>query len=140
MSSVNKCILIGRLGKDPETRFSPSGAAVCNITIATSRKWKDKEGQPQEETEWSRVVAYDKLAEIIGKYLVKGSQVYIEGRLKTRKWTDKQGVDKYTTEIVAQEMTMLGGEKSRDSKPAARPAAKPAKQQSIAEMESDVPW
>jgi single-strand DNA-binding protein len=110
MASVNKVILIGNLGKDPEVRYAPSGSAIANVTIATSRNWKDKtSGERQEETEWHRVVFYDRLAEIAGEYLKKGKSVYIEGRLKTRKWTDKEGVEKYTTEIIAQEMTMLGG-------------------------------
>jgi single-strand DNA-binding protein len=110
MASVNKVILIGNLGRDPEVRYAPSGSAICNVTIATSRNWKDKtSGERQEETEWHRVVFYDRLAEIAGEYLKKGKSVYIEGRLKTRKWTDKDGVEKYTTEIIAQEMTMLGG-------------------------------
>ncbi|WP_088283148.1 single-stranded DNA-binding protein [Ideonella sp. A 288] len=110
MASVNKVILIGNLGRDPEVRYAPSGSAICNVTLATSRNWKDKtSGERQEETEWHRVVFYDRLAEIAGEYLKKGKSVYIEGRLKTRKWTDKEGVEKYTTEIIAQEMTMLGG-------------------------------
>ena len=110
MASVNKVILIGNLGRDPEVRYTPNGAAICNVTIATSRQWKSKDsGERQEETEWHRVVMYDRLAEIAGEYLKKGKSVYIEGRLKTRKWTDKEGVEKYTTEIIAQEMTMLGG-------------------------------
>jgi single-strand DNA-binding protein len=110
MASVNKVILIGNLGRDPEVRYTPNGAAICNVTIATSRSWKDKtSGERQEETEWHRVVFYDRLAEIAGEYLKKGKSVYVEGRLKTRKWTDKDGVEKYTTEIIAQEMTMLGG-------------------------------
>ena len=109
MASVNKVIIIGNLGKDPEVRYAPSGSAIANVTIATTRTWKDKtSGEKQEETEWHRVVFYDRLAEIAGEYLKKGKSVYIEGRLKTRKWTDKEGVDKYTTEIIAQEMTMLG--------------------------------
>jgi len=110
MASINKVILIGNLGRDPEVRYTPSGAAVCNVTIATSRNWKDKtSGEKVEETEWHRVVFYDRLAEIAGEYLKKGRSVYVEGRLKTRKWTDKDGVDKYTTEIVADNMQMLGG-------------------------------
>ncbi len=110
MASVNKVILIGNLGRDPEVRYATSGSAICNVTIATSRSWKDKtSGERQEETEWHRVVFYDRLAEIAGEYLKKGKSVYVEGRLKTRKWTDKEGVEKYTTEIIAQEMTMLGG-------------------------------
>jgi single-strand DNA-binding protein len=109
MASVNKVILIGNLGRDPEVRYAPSGAAICNVTIATSRQWKDKtSGERQEETEWHRVVFYDRLAEIAGEYLKKGRSVYVEGRLKTRKWTDKDGVDKYTTEVIADQMQMLG--------------------------------
>ncbi|MDE2398280.1 MAG: single-stranded DNA-binding protein, partial [Burkholderiales bacterium] len=100
MASVNKVILIGNLGRDPEVRYAASGSAICNVTIATSRQWKDKtSGERQEETEWHRVVFYDRLAEIAGEYLKKGRPVYVEGRLKTRKWTDKDGVEKYTTEI-----------------------------------------
>lgn len=110
MASVNKVILIGNLGRDPEVRYMPSGSAMCTVAIATSRNWKNKDsGERQEETEWHRVVFFDRLAEIAGEYLKKGKSVYVEGRLKTRKWTDKDGVEKYTTEIVAQEMTMLGG-------------------------------
>ncbi|MDE2505024.1 MAG: single-stranded DNA-binding protein, partial [Burkholderiales bacterium] len=110
MASVNKVILVGNLGRDPEVRYAPSGAAICNVTIATSRQWKDKtSGERQEETEWHRVVFYDRLAEIAGEYLKKGRPVYVEGRLKTRKWTDKDGVEKYTTEIIAAEMQLLGG-------------------------------
>ncbi|OGB06154.1 MAG: single-stranded DNA-binding protein [Burkholderiales bacterium RIFCSPHIGHO2_12_FULL_69_20] len=110
MASVNKVILIGNLGRDPEVRYAPSGSAICNVAIATSRNWKDKtSGERQEETEWHRVVFYDRLAEIAGEYLKKGRPVYVEGRLKTRKWTDKDGVEKYTTEIVADQMQLLGG-------------------------------
>ena len=109
MASVNKVILVGNLGRDPETRYATSGAAICNITIATSRQWKDKtSGEKREETEWHRVVFYDRLAEIAGEYLKKGRPVYVEGRLKTRKWTDKEGQDRYTTEIIAEEMQLLG--------------------------------
>ncbi|MBL0151371.1 MAG: single-stranded DNA-binding protein [Ideonella sp.] len=109
MASVNKVILIGNLGRDPEVRYAPSGSAICNVTVATSRNWKDKtSGERQEETEWHRVVFYDRLAEIAGEYLKKGRPVYVEGRLKTRKWTDKDGVEKYTTEIVADQMQLLG--------------------------------
>ncbi len=110
MASVNKVILIGNLGRDPEVRYAPSGSAICNVTIATSRQWKDKtSGERQEETEWHRVVFYDRLAEIAGEYLKKGRPVYVEGRLKTRKWTDKDGVEKYTTEVIADQMQLLGG-------------------------------
>ena len=110
MASINKVILIGNLGKDPEVRYTPNGAAICNITLATTRSWKNKDsGDKVEETEWHRVVFYDRLAEIAGEYLKKGRPVYVEGRLKTRKWQDKEGVDKYTTEIVADNMQLLGG-------------------------------
>jgi single-strand DNA-binding protein len=106
---VNKVILIGNLGRDPEVRYSPSGQAIANVTIATSESWKDKtSGEKQEKTEWHRVVFFGRLAEIAGEYLKKGSQVYVEGRLQTRKWQDKDGQDRYTTEIVANEMQMLG--------------------------------
>jgi single-strand DNA-binding protein len=164
MASVNKVILIGNLGRDPEVRYAPSGSAICNVTIATSRSWKDKtSGERQEETEWHRVVFYDRLAEIAGEYLKKGKSVYIEGRLKTRKWTDKEGVEKYTTEVIAQEMTMLGGRDgggggddmgegssaprsapAQRSAPASRPApaGKPAAKSSTGfdDMDDDIPF
>ena len=163
MASVNKVIIIGNLGKDPEVRYMPSGSAICNITVATSRQWKDKtSGERQEETEWHRVVFYDRLAEIAGEYLKKGRPVYVEGRLKTRKWTDKDGVEKYTTEIIAQEMTMLGSREGggsgggmpdegggappqRSAPPAARgaaPAGKaPAKSSTgFDDMDDDIPF
>ncbi|MBB5205705.1 single-strand DNA-binding protein [Inhella inkyongensis] len=110
MASVNKVIVLGNLGRDPELRYTPSGAAVCNVSIATTRNWKSKDsGERQEETEWHRVVFYDRLAEIAGEYLKKGRPVYVEGRLKTRKWQDKEGRDQYTTEIIAEQMQLLGG-------------------------------
>jgi single-strand DNA-binding protein len=110
MASVNKVIIVGNLGKDPEVRYAPSGSAICNVTIATSRQWKDKtSGERQEETEWHRVTFFDRMAEIAGEYLKKGRSVYVEGRLKTRKYTDKDGVEKYTTDIIATEMQLLGG-------------------------------
>ena len=110
MASINKVIIIGNLGRDPEVRYTPSGAAVCNVSVATTRNWKDKNsGDKVEETEWHRVVFYDRLAEIAGEYLKKGRSVYVEGRLKTRKWQDKDGKDTYTTEIVAENMQLLGG-------------------------------
>ena len=125
--SVNKVILIGRLGKDPETRYMTNGEAVTNVSLATSENWKDKSGEKQERTEWHNLVFYRRLAEIAGQYLKKGSQVYAEGRIQTRKWQDKEGRDRYTTEIIVNEMHML------DSKPGAgnfevtdRPAAAPA--------------
>jgi len=108
MASVNKVIIIGNLGRDPETRYMPEGGAITNISVATTEKWKDKNGEMQEKTEWHRVAFFGKLAEIAGEYLKKGSQVYVEGRLQTRKWQDKDGADKYTTEIVANQMQMLG--------------------------------
>lgn len=112
MASVNKVILIGNVGRDPEARYAPSGGAICNLSLATTRSWKDKaSGEKREETEWHRVVFYDRLAEIVVEYAKKGRALYVEGRLKTRKWQDKDGVEKYTTEIVAEEMQLLG---SRD--------------------------
>jgi single-strand DNA-binding protein len=107
---VNKVILVGNLGRDPEVRYMPSGNAVANVTLATTESWKDKQtGEKQERTEWHNVVFYSRLAEIAGEYLKKGSQVYVEGSLRTRKWQDKSGNDRYTTEIIASEMQMLGG-------------------------------
>lgn len=122
MASVNRVIIIGNLGKDPETRYMPNGDAVCNITVATTDTWKDKNtGEKKEATEWHRVVFYRKLAEIAGQYLKKGSQAYIEGRIRTRKWQDKDGQDRYTTEIEANELQILGkrdGEQRGESQPA----------------------
>ena len=115
MASVNKVILIGNLGKDPDIRYMPNGEAVANITLATSETWKDKTGAKQEKTEWHRVTFYRKLAEIVGEYLKKGSSVYVEGRLETRKWTDKSGTDRYTTEVIANEMRMLGSKSGASS-------------------------
>ena len=109
MASVNKVILLGNLGRDPETRYTTGGDAVCNLSIATSEQWKDKNGEKQERTEWHRVVLFARLAEIAGEYLKKGRSVYIEGRLQTRKYTDKDGVEKYSTEIVGDRMQLLGG-------------------------------
>jgi len=169
MASINKVILIGNLGRDPEVRYTPSGAAVCNVTVATSRSWKDKtSGDKVEETEWHRVVFYDRLAEIAGEYLKKGRSIYVEGRLKTRKWQDKDGVEKYTTEIVAEEMKMLGGREgmgggadegggsrgyggdageraarpSAQRPPAHKPAAAPAAKSSTGfdDMDDDIPF
>jgi single-strand DNA-binding protein len=123
---INKVILIGNLGQDPETRYMPSGSAVTNLRIATTESFKDKEtGERQERTEWHSVAMFGKLAEISAEYLKKGSQVYIEGRLRTRKWQDKEGKDRYTTEIVADEMQMLGGRggAGMGDAPAPRPAA-----------------
>lgn len=123
MASVNKVILVGNLGRDPEVRFMTNGEAVCNFSIATTDTWKDKAGAKQERTEWHNIVMYRKLAEIAGEYLKKGRPVYVEGRLQTRKWQDKEGNDKYTTEIIADQMQMLGskegdsvGTQSQDQK------------------------
>lgn len=131
--TVNKVILVGRLGKDPETRYMTSGEAVTNATLATSENWKDKNGEKQERTEWHNLVFYRRLAELAGEYLKKGSQVYIEGKIQTRKWQDKEGKDRYTTEIVVNEMQMLGGkggggasDNEGGTRQAAAPAAKPA--------------
>jgi single-strand DNA-binding protein len=157
MASVNKVIIIGNLGRDPEMRYAPSGSAICNLRIATTRAWKDKaSNEKKEETEWHSVVMYDRQAEIAGEYLRKGRPVYIEGRLKTRKWQDKDGNDRYTTEIVAEEMQMLGsGEErqqaqapaSRQSAPAPRasaprPAPAPAPRPSTGfdDMDEDIPF
>ena len=152
MASVNKVILIGNLGADPETRYLPSGDAVTNIRIATTDTWKDKQGEKQERTEWHRVAFFGRLAEIAGEYLKKGSQVYVEGRLQTRKWQDKDGNDKYTTEIVADRMQMLGSrqgmgaaasepppDRGGGERPAARPAAKGAGGK-FDDFEDDIPF
>ena len=113
--SVNKVILVGRLGKDPETRYMTNGEAVTNVTLATSENWKDKSGEKQEKTEWHNLVFYRRLAEVAGEYLKKGSQIYVEGKITTDKWQDKEGKDRYTTKIVVNEMTMLGGKSSGGS-------------------------
>ena len=106
---VNKVILVGHLGNDPEVRYMPNGNAVANLSLATSESWKDQQGNPQEKTEWHRLTMYKRLAEIAGDYLKKGSQIYVEGKLQTRKWQDQQGQDRYTTEIIVDQMQMLGG-------------------------------
>jgi single-strand DNA-binding protein len=123
MASVNKVILIGNVGRDPEPRYMPSGDAMVNLSLATSEQWKDKNGERQEKTEWHRVVIFGKTAEIAAQYLRKGSQVYIEGRLQTRKWTDKEGQERYTTEIVADRMQLLGSRGSGADAPIDREAA-----------------
>ena len=150
MASVNKVILVGNLGRDPETRYMPDGAAITNVSVATSFQWNDKtSGEKKEETEWHRIVFRGKLAEVAGEYLKKGSQVYVEGRLRTRKWQDKDGQDRYTTEVVAERMQMLGaragaGEprpepamESKASEPKAA-AKKPAGK--FDDMEDDIPF
>jgi single-strand DNA-binding protein len=144
---VNKVILVGNLGADPDTRYMPSGKAVTNIRIATSESWRDKQtGDAQERTEWHNVVLFDKLGEIAAEYLRKGSQVYIEGSLRTRKWQDKEGKDRYTTEVVAREMQMLGGRggggagggEARPSRPAA--AGQPPAADVGGEFDDDIPF
>ncbi len=115
---VNKAILVGHLGRDPEVRYAANGNAIANVSVATSESWKDRQtGEPQERTEWHRVVFFGRLAEIAGEYLKKGSQIYVEGRLQTRKWQDQQGNDRYTTEIVANDMQMLGGRAGQGAGP-----------------------
>lgn len=130
---VNRVIIVGRLGQDPEVRYAPSGAAFANLTVATSEQWRDKQtGEQKEQTEWHRVVISGKLAEIAGEYLRKGSEVYLEGKLKTRKWTDQAGVEKYTTEIqvgINGTMQMIGGKREADNLPKAPQSAQPQKQQ-----------
>lgn len=158
MASVNKVILVGNLGKDPEVRYMTNGDAVANVTIATSDSWKDKAtGEKKESTEWHRVVFYRKLAEIVAQYLKKGSQVYIEGRIRTRKWQDKEGQERYTTEIEAEEMKMLGSRQnaasssggeaeyggsmpSSDAAGVARGAAPGKKAPSFDDMDDDIPF
>ncbi|MCZ2112910.1 MAG: single-stranded DNA-binding protein [Anaerolineae bacterium] len=155
-ASVNKVILIGNLGADPETRYAPSGDAICNIRLATTDTWKDKAtGEKKEATEWHRVTFYGKLAEIAGQYLKKGSQVYIEGSLRTRKWQDKDGQDRYTTEIRADEMKMLGDRVSKGAAgeqnappagsapaPSSGSASAPPKRQPApaGDMDDDIPF
>jgi single-strand DNA-binding protein len=156
MASLNKVTLIGNLGKDPETRYMPNGEAVTNITIATTETWKDKAGEKQEKTEWHRVTFYRRLAEIAGEYLKKGSQIYVEGRLETRKWQDKEGKDRYTTEVIASEMKMLGsrpgmggGDTSERDGPPSQGSSKPSGGSSSAakgsaakfdDFEDDIPF
>lgn len=149
MASVNKVILIGNLGADPETRYLPSGDAVANIRLATTDAWKDKSGEKQEHTEWHRVSFFGKLAEIAGEYLKKGSPVYIEGRIRTRKWQDKEGQDRYSTEIVADRMQLLGGRgggggggepMTREPAAGAPAKAQPKSGGAFDEMDDDIPF
>ncbi len=142
---INKVILVGNLGADPETRYMPSGGAVTNVSLATTRSWRDREtGEQQERTEWHRVVFFSRLAEIAGEYLRKGRQVYVEGELRTRKWQDRDGNDRYTTEIVANEMQMLGGRADLDAParmPARGVAEKPASGGSASnDLDDDIPF
>jgi len=149
---INKVILVGNLGKDPEVRYTPDGRAIANVTLATSESWKDKNtGQQQEKTEWHRVVIFGKLAEIAGEYLKKGSQVYFEGKLQTRKWTDQSGQERYTTEVVIDgfsgQMQMLGGRSGGESSFASSNQASPAPNQAPQpapviddEFDDDIPF
>ena len=149
MASVNKVILIGNLGADPEVRYLPSGDAVANIRLATTDVWKDKGGERQEHTEWHRIAFFGKQAEIAGEYLKKGSPVYVEGRIRTRKWTDKDGQERYSTEIVGDRMQMLGSRsggsdampRTPSERPAGAGASKPAtKSAGIEDMDDDIPF
>lgn len=149
MASVNKVILVGNLGRDPEIKYMPSGDAIANIAVATTDKWKDKAtGEQKEATEWHRISFFGKLAEIVGQYLTKGSQVYVEGKLKTRKYTDKDGIEKYSTEIVADTMQMLGSRQASSgaapsvSQPsaAARPRSPAMPQHGNDILDDDIPF
>jgi len=146
MASVNKAIILGNLGKDPEVRYSASGEAICNLTVATSESWKDKQtGEKKELTEWHRVSFFGKIAEVCGQYLKKGSQVYIEGSIRTRKWTDKEGQERYTTEIKGEEMKMLGGKASggssgNDSSDYTPPPDKDKPKPSFDDLGDDIPF
>ena len=143
---INKVILIGNLGADPEVRYTPNGNAVANLTLATSSGWKDKQsGERQERTEWHRIVFFNRLAEIVGEYLKKGSKVYIEGSLRTRKWQDKNGVDRYTTEIIANEMQMLdsrggNGNAHSESQSQSHPETESPSAASDDSFEDDIPF
>jgi single-strand DNA-binding protein len=140
---INKVIIVGNLGADPETRYMPSGSAVTNLSVATSEQWKDKQsGEQKERTEWHKVAMFNRLAEIAAEYLRKGSQVYIEGKLRTRKWQDRDGNDRWTTEVIADEMQMLGGRGGGGSAPMASdagPASAPP-QPSADEFDDDIPF
>lgn len=139
MSGVNKVILIGRLGKDPETRYMTNGDAVTNATLATSEEWKDKQGEKQSRTEWHNLTFYKKLAEIAGEYLKKGALIYVEGKIQTRKWQDKQGQDRYTTEIIVNELQMLGG-KSESKQDDSQPQGKQLSRDTFGDFPDDVPF
>lgn len=141
MSSVNKAIILGNVGKDPEIRYMADGKAAASLSVATSSSWKNKDGEKQESTEWHRISAFGKLAEIIGEYVKKGSHIYIEGRITTRKWKDKEGQDKYTTEIIADQMQMLGG-KREEVMPASQMGLVNKKVPAVAfdDMQDDIPF
>lgn len=138
----NKATLIGRLGKDPETRYSQDGKAICNFSVATSESWKDKSGNKQEKTEWHNITVFDKLAEICQQYLHKGSQVFIEGRIQTEKYTDKQGVEKYVTKIICHTMKMLGSKSDGQGDTGDRPQARAAKpvESAAADFDDSIPF
>lgn len=145
MASLNKVQIIGNLGQDPTTRYMPNGDAVTNISVATTETWKDKTtGEKKELTEWHRITFYRKLAEIAGQYLKKGSSIYVEGKLQTRKWTDKDGVERYTTEVIADTMKMLGGGPAQqdDAAPARQPQRQQAQDYSTPDrfVDTDVPF
>ncbi|MEY3724269.1 MAG: hypothetical protein RLZZ365_204 [Pseudomonadota bacterium] len=147
MASVNKVIIVGNVGRDPETRYMPSGDAVTNISVATSDRYKDKQtGEMKENTEWHRIAFFGKLAEIAGQYLKKGSQVYVEGRLRTRKWTDQSGQEKYSTEIIADSMQMLGarmagsGEESSAGRSKAAESSSSPSASALDAMDDDIPF
>lgn len=142
MASVNKVIILGHLGRDPETRYAPNGDALCNISVATTDSWKDKAtGERKEQTEWHRVSFYGRLAEIVGQYLKKGSAVYVEGSLRTRKWQDKEGQDRYTTEIRADSMQMLGSRPAGgDAAPARQAPATPPQSGVGGSADDDIPF
>lgn len=140
--SVNKVILVGRLGKDPELRYTPSGDAVCNFSLATSERYKDKQGQQQEKTEWHNIVVWRKLAEICGKFLAKGSMIYLEGRIQTRSYDDRDGNKRYITEIVADKMQMLGSknEERQESEPEQRQEPQEPEQQPEFNEQDQIPF
>jgi single-strand DNA-binding protein len=140
MSSVNKAIIIGHVGKDPEVRSLPSGGSVANFSIATTEKWNDKQGKRQEQTEWHNCVAFGKLADIISQWVNKGALLYVEGRIKTEKWQDKTGADRYSTKIHADQIQMLGGRKGEASGDAEPAPKKEQKAESIDDLDSDVPF
>lgn len=134
---VNKVIIVGNLGNDPEVRYMPNGNAVANLSVATSESWKDQQGQQQEKTEWHRVTMYRRLAEIAGEYLKKGSQIYLEGKLQTRKWQDQSGNDRYTTEIIADKMQMLGSNNGQSNNQQGRQQATPNVTQAVSNAQSN---
>jgi single-strand DNA-binding protein len=143
--SVNKVILIGRAGKDPETRYMTNGEAVTNVSIATTESWKNKDGEKQEKTEWHNLVFYRRIAEIAGEYVKKGSLIYIEGKLQTRKWQDKEGKDRYTTEVIAETLKLLSGKPSEGGRASEPNAAAPAKNEPAANagfdnFDDDIPF